>query len=125
MDAELAAAVADPLAEHQAFAQLTVGQPEPVALLAEDFHPALQALLDVQLGVLEVVAQHRFDQCCRVRAQAEQAEIGQQALPVQLRRAADGLAAESDQGEQLLREGVMGATGEAVWRSLDGQGGGR
>jgi len=113
MDAELAATVADPLAEHQAFAQLAVGQPEAVALLVEDFHLALQALLDVQLGVLEVVAQHGFDQCRRVCAQAEQAEIGQQALPVQFRRAADGLAAEPDQGEQLLREGVMGAAGEA------------
>lgn len=71
MDAEFAAAVADPLAEYQAFTQLAVGQPEAVALLVQDFHLALQALLDVQLGVLEVVAQHRFDQCCRVGAQAE------------------------------------------------------
>src|SRR3989344_6944439 len=53
VNAEFAAAITYELAEHQALAQLAVGQAEAVALLAKDFHLTLQALLDMQVGVLE------------------------------------------------------------------------
>jgi hypothetical protein len=39
-----------------------------------------------------------------VRAQAEQAEVRQQALPVQFLGLADLVAAQADQGKQLRRE---------------------
>ncbi len=73
VDAELAAAVAYPFAQHEVFAELAVGAAEAVLLLAEDVDLALQALLDAQVGMLEVVAQHRLDQRRGMRAQAEQA----------------------------------------------------
>ena len=60
MDAELAAAVAHVFAEHQVLAELAVGPPQAVALLFENFHAALDALLDVQFCVFEVVTQHRL-----------------------------------------------------------------
>src|SRR5690606_3570123 len=106
VDAELAAAVAHALAEHGVLAEAAVGAAEAVALLVQHRHLALQALLDEKLRVLEVVAQHRLDQRRRVGAQTEQAEVGQQALPVQLLSLADLLAAQADQGEQVRREGI-------------------
>lgn len=83
MNAELAAAVANPFAQHCVLAKLAVEQTEPVALLLEDRDAPFDALLGEQLGVLEVVAQHRLDQGRRVSPQAEQTEVGQQTFPVQ------------------------------------------
>lgn len=113
MNAELAAAVADPFAQHRVFAKLAVEQAESVALLFEDRDAPFDTLLGDQFGMLEVVAQHRLDQGRRVRPQAEQAQVGQQAFPVQFPGLADLFPAQSDEGEQLSGERIARAALEA------------
>ncbi len=102
VDAEFAAAIAYPLTEHQALAELTIGEPQAILLLGKYFDLTLQTLLDAQVGMLEVVAQHRLDQRGRMRPQAEKTQIGQQALPIELGGGPDLFTAQSDQGKQLF-----------------------
>ena len=72
-----------------------------ISLFLKNLDPPFNALLDGQLGVLEVVTQHRFNQGRRVRPQAEQTQIRQQALPVQLFGLTNVFAPQTDQRKQL------------------------
>lgn len=58
VNAEFAAAVANPFPQHQAVTELVIAQAQGIALLRRDNDPALDALLNRQRRVLEVVTQH-------------------------------------------------------------------
>ena len=113
MNPKFAAAVAHALPKHQVFAQLVVSKPEAVALLLQNVDATLDALLNRQLGMLEVVTQHRLNQRGGVSPQAEQAEVRQQTPPVQLLGIANGLATQTDEGKQLAGKRVRGASFKA------------
>ncbi|MNL54060.1 hypothetical protein D3C87_1773560 [compost metagenome] len=52
---EFSAAIANVFAQHEVFAEIAVGAPKSIALLFENLDTTLDALLDFQFGVLEVV----------------------------------------------------------------------
>src|SRR5471030_919687 len=62
VDTEFAAAVAYAFPQHHAFTKHSVGKTQTVALLVKDLDTPFDALLNGQLGVFEVVTQHRFNQ---------------------------------------------------------------
>ncbi|MCY1291406.1 hypothetical protein D9M70_405920 [compost metagenome] len=113
VQAELAAAVAQGGAEHQVVTEPVVGLAEAVALFVGDVDPPLDAGFDVQFGMREVVAQHGLDQGRRMGAQAEQAEVGQQAFGVQFAGGTQRFAGQPGEGEQAMGQPVAGALFEA------------